>query len=68
MKRLVFAKPVTGRLTPGSNDCTNPNTNPIRPSRHLTWPRGRSPRGKLPKRKSPGSSPEGNYWGKFTVW
>jgi len=36
MKRLVFAKPVTRRLTPGSNDYTNPT----RPSRHLAWPGG----------------------------
>ena len=28
MKRLDFSKPVTPRLTPGSNDYTNPNTNP----------------------------------------
>jgi len=35
MKRLVFAKPVTRWLTTGSNDYTNPNTNPTRPSRHL---------------------------------
>ena len=36
MKRLDFSKPVTRRLTPGSNDYTNPNTNPTRPSRHVT--------------------------------
>jgi len=29
MKRLVFAKPVTRRLTPESNDYTNPSTNCI---------------------------------------
>jgi len=40
MKRLVFAKSVTLRLTPGCNDYTNPNTNPTRPSRQLTWPGG----------------------------
>jgi len=40
MKRLVFAKPVTCRLTPGSNDYTNTNANPTRPSRHLTRPGG----------------------------
>src|SRR6218665_2313072 len=40
MKRLAFAKPVTRRLTPESNDYTNPNTNPTRPSRHLTGPGG----------------------------
>ena len=40
MKRLVFAKPVTCRLTTGSNDYANPNTNPTRPSQHLTWPGG----------------------------
>jgi len=38
MRRLDFFKQVTRRLTPGSNDYTNPNTNPTRPSRHLTWP------------------------------
>src|SRR6218665_1675205 len=30
MKRLYFSKPVTRRLTPGSNDYNNPNTNPTR--------------------------------------
>jgi len=30
MKRLNFSKPVTRRLTPGSNDYTNHNTNPTR--------------------------------------
>jgi len=29
---------VTRRLTQGSNDYTNPNTNPTRPSQHLAWP------------------------------
>jgi len=47
MKRLVFSKPVTRWLTPGSNDYTNLNTNPTRPSRRLTWPGGRSRWGKL---------------------
>jgi len=37
MKRLDFSKPVTRRLTAGSNDYTNPNTNPTRPSRHVTY-------------------------------
>jgi len=32
--------PVTRRLTPGSNDYTNPNTNPAKPSRHVTWTGG----------------------------
>jgi len=27
MNRLDFSNPVTRRLTPGSNDYTNPNTN-----------------------------------------
>jgi len=38
-------------LTRGSNDYINPNTNPTRSSRHLTWPggdhRGGNYRGKL---------------------
>src|SRR6218665_736884 len=42
LKRLYFSKPVTRRLTPGSNDYTNPNTNPTRPLRHVTWTGGRS--------------------------
>jgi len=33
MKRLVFSKPVTRRLTPGSNGYTNHNTNHTRLSR-----------------------------------
>jgi len=37
MKRLDLSKPVIPRLTPGSNDYTNPNNNPTRPSRHVTW-------------------------------
>jgi len=53
MKRLDFHKPVTRRLTPGSNDYTNPNTNPTRPSRHVTWTGGRSP----------GEITRGNYRG-----
>jgi len=47
MKRLDFSKPVTRRLTPGSNDYTYPNTNPTRPSQHVTYvtyvPGGSSP-------------------------
>jgi len=65
MKRLVFAKPVTFRLTPGCNDYTNPNTNPTRPSRHLTGPRG-DHRGKLPVGKSPGEITGGVHWDKAT--
>jgi len=40
MKRIYFSKPLTRRLIPGSNVCTNPNTNPTRPSRHVTWTGG----------------------------
>jgi len=39
MKRLDFSKSVTRRLTPGSNDYTNPT----RPSWHVTWTGGKSP-------------------------
>jgi len=75
MKRLVFAKPVTRRLTPGSSGYTNPNTNPSRPSRHLTWPGGRSPgvnyRGEISgadhRGNYPGSSP-GEITGEFTCF
>jgi len=63
MKKLVFDKPMTFRLTPGSNDYTSPNTNPTRPSQHLTWPRGRSPVGHYL-----GSSPGGNHRGEFTCF
>ena len=72
MKRLNFCKPVTRRLTPGSNYYSNPNTNPTRPSRHVTWTAGRSPggnywreapgdhRGKLPGKITWGKSPGGS--------
>ena len=63
MKRLVFAKPLTSRLTPGSNDYTNPNTNPTRPSRHLTW-HGREHRGENYRGKSPGGTTGGVHQGK----
>ena len=46
MKRLAFVKPVSRQLTTGSNDYTNHNINPTRPSRYLTWP-GRDHRGKI---------------------
>jgi len=70
MKRLDFSKPVTRRLIPGSSDYANPNANPTRPSRHVTWTegdhrggnyRGESSggdlRGKLPGGNHQGSSP-----------
>src|SRR6218665_974771 len=55
MKRLDLSKPVTRRLTPGSNGYINPNAciKPTRPSRHVTWT----------GRRSPGELPEGNYRG-----
>jgi len=74
MKRLVFAKTVTCRLTTGSNDYTNPNNNPTRPPRHRIWPEGdhrgenyrENLRGKLPGKftggKSPGKSPASPGW------
>src|SRR6218665_2543926 len=58
MKRLDFSKPVIRRLTPGSNDYTNPDTNPTRPSRHVTLTGGRSP----------GESSGGNHRGEFTCF
>jgi len=63
MKRLDFSKPVTRRLTPGSIDYTNPNTNPTRPSRHVTWTGGRSPGG-----ITGGKAPGGNHRGEFTCF
>jgi len=61
MKRLDFSKPVTRRLTPGSNDYTNPT----RPSRHVTWTGGRLPRGKLPG-EAPEEIPGGKLPGEIT--
>ena len=63
MKRLDFSKPVTRRLTPGSNDYTNRNTNPTRPSQHVTWTGG-DHWGKLPGESS-GEITGGNYRGEI---
>src|SRR6218665_1260816 len=52
MKRLDFSKPVTHRLTPGSNNYINPNTNSTRSSRRVTLTRGNL-RGKSPGGESP---------------
>ena len=64
MKRLVFAKPVTRRLTPGSDDYTNPNTNPTRPSRHVIWTGGDHP-GELPGEIT---GPGGVYLLRTSLW
>src|SRR6218665_3342600 len=63
MKRLDFSKPVTRRLTQGSNDYTNPNTNPARPSRHVNMYRGEMTEGKLPGGITGGEITGGNYRG-----
>jgi len=64
MKRLDFSKPVTRQLTPESNDYTNPNTNPTRLSRHVTWTGGRSPGGNHREEITGGKLLEGNHRGK----
>jgi len=53
---------VKGRLSPGSNDYSNPNTNPTRPTRHVTWTRG-DHRWEIARGKSPGEITGGNHWG-----
>jgi len=65
MKRLDFSKSVTRRLTPGSNDYTNPNANPTRPSRHVIWTGVEITEGKLPQGKLRGRSP-GEISGEIT--
>jgi len=59
---IVFAKPVIRRLTPGSHDYTNPNTNRTRPSRHLIWPEG-DHRGEITRGNLRGKLPEGVHRG-----
>jgi len=68
MTRLDFSKPVTRRLTPGSNDYTNPNTNPTTPSRHITWTGGRSPVGEITRGKALGEITGGNHRGEFSCF
>ena len=62
--RRIVREP-TRRLTPESNDYTNPNTNPTRPSQHVIWTggdhqggnyRGESYRGEITGGSSPASS------------